>query len=254
MKHSFLSVLAISTLLLAWSCSKSDKPEKENTKPLVTVPDAIVANDGKSGGVYKGVIIGSTGTVKIILQGNTVSAEVTIDGETKVLAPQNIPVGWASGQPLKEIVFAANNWTLTFSVGASGDHPYISSISIPGHTDVAVHIVKEQSTTLARVFEGTFGKTDTALLGTINFVVTSEYDSVQGIMQRQVRPKVQTSGNYHVGAEEYISLHTYSGTVGEEFSALGELKGNEIEGKWKIYHNISGHISDSGYWKAKRTL
>lgn len=260
MKHSFLSVLAISTLLFAYSCSKSDKPEeKEIDKPLVTVPDAAPVHDGKSGGVYKGVIIGSTGTVKIILQGNTVSAEVTIDGKTKVMTPQNLPVGWTSGQSLEDIVFAADNWTLTFSVSANGDEPYVSAVSIPGHTNVAVCIVKERSTTLAKVFEGSFGEADTAFVGTMNFLITSENDrdTVLGIIQKQVTGLNQfLFGKYgNNDGKESLSIFGVFYNEGTIFRASGELKDDEIEGGWKAYYGFNNSPPfDSGYWKAKRTL
>ncbi|MRG47199.1 hypothetical protein GFS24_18905 [Chitinophaga sp. SYP-B3965] len=138
MKNVLPQSMIVCLLFLAYSCSKSNDTNKEEEKGLVTQPDAIAANDGKSGGVYKGVIVGSTGTVTITLQGGTVSAEVTIDGITKVMTPQNLPAGWTSGQALTNVIFAGDSWQLTFSVTGNGNDPYISSISIPGHTGVAV--------------------------------------------------------------------------------------------------------------------
>jgi hypothetical protein len=263
MKRSFLFVLSVSTLLLAYACSKSDEPKKEEEeRPLVTAPEAVVAHDGKSGGVYKGVIIGSTGTVKIILQGGTVSAEVTIDGETKVLAPQNLPSGWISGQPLKEIVFASGNWTLTFSVAANGEHSHVSSVSLPGHTDVVVCIVKEQSTTLVRAFEGSYSTGDAVFAGTINFVLRSPGDSVFGVIQRQLTGlKYLGLGHYRLDSgKEFVSQNgSLSGNAGFYFE--GDLKDDEINGTWTMDSSFSKPaggwgevVIGSGNWKAKRTL
>lgn len=257
MKQVFFSVLISSILLFAYSCSKSKEPEKEKEKEetLAIHPDADAVHDEKSGGVYKGVIVGSTGTVKIILQHDTISAEVTIDGETKVMAPQNMPVGWTSGYTLDEVVFAADNWTLTFSVSTNGHHPYVSSISIPGHTDVAVHIVKEQSTTLVRAFEGSFGKTD-SVFGTINFVLVSMEDTVFGIFHRQSAPKQSMYGHYSYNAAEVevLSFSTYFNFNDERlrFSASGSLWEDRITGTWK-YYDQQEEI-DLGVWTAKRTL
>lgn len=261
MKQVFFSVLISSILLFAYSCSKSKEPEKEkeneNEVTLVTYPDADAAHDEKSGGVYKGVIIGSTGTVKIILQHDTISAEVTIDGETKVMTPQNMPVGWTSGYALEEVVFAADDWTLTFSVSTNGHNPYVSSVSIPGHTDVAVHIVKEQSTTLVRAFEGSFGKGD-SIWGTMNFVLVSMEDTVFGIIQNPLQSKQSMYGfySYNIAEEEALSLHTYFNINGESFmfSASGVLREEEIQGLWKYYDGAGQGVVDTGVWEAKRTL
>lgn len=250
-KRSFF-VLVAGTVLFAYACSKSNDnpPKEEEKKPLVTAPEAVVAHDGKSGGVYKGVIIGSTGTVKIILQDGTVSAEVSIDGETRVLKPWNMPTGWTSGQALQDVIFKSENWTLTFSVTANGDHPYISAVSIPGHTDVAVHIIKEESDVLAKAFEGSFGKGD-SVFGAMNFVLAAVEDTVFGIIQKQPAPKQSMYGHYDNSHLQFITRFSKDSL---NFSAEGTLNGDEIEGKWKGFDYRYSKIIDSGYWKAKRTL
>ena len=161
-----------------YACSRKNET---GSRGLVTRPEAIAANNDKSGGIYKGVLIGSSGVVKIILQGNTAAAEVTVDDVTKTLLPQNLPGGWNSGQALNEIVFSGDNWILVFSVNGNGTNPEISSVSIPGHENIEVYVVKENSVTLVKAYEGTFGYDSSySGAGTWNFV-TGQKDSIFGI-------------------------------------------------------------------------
>ncbi|GAC1589730.1 MAG: hypothetical protein NVS3B19_09910 [Ginsengibacter sp.] len=56
------------------SCKKSvDKPYSR----FASSPEAIASFDNVSGGIYKGVLVGSTGNFKIVLQNNEVKILVT---------------------------------------------------------------------------------------------------------------------------------------------------------------------------------
>jgi hypothetical protein len=245
----FKILLVAAAFFTVYACSRENETAGSDT--LVTKPEAIASNNNKSGGVYKGVLIGSSGVVKIILQGNTIVAEVTVDDVTKTLNPQNLPGGWTSGQALNEIVFSGDNWTLIFSVNDNGTNPQISSVSIPGHENVAVYVVKESSTTLVKAYEGTFGyDTSSSGVGTWNFV-TGQQDSLFGIARYSFVDTVyQFIGSIQTIPVDTLSLFSYYPYNSNVISAGHMVGDDEWEGSW----NQTGPAVRGGRWKAKRTL
>lgn len=233
MKRIFFVLFFASLVGIIFSCSKSN-----DKSTLASSPEATSENDSKSGGVYKGVIIGSSGTVKVILQNNTISVEVTVDGETKVLPVTNL-TNWTSGQAIVNAVFLKDNWKVTFSVAANGSNPQIK-VEIPGHPKVDVTIIKESSSVQVKAYEGTYTATAPAQgSGTWNFI--SAGDSLAGIRRA-------TGDTIVVGLHGSIrngQIQISTGTA----SASGSISADEISGTWT---DISS--SSSGTWKGKRTL
>ena len=68
------------------SCTKSDSKKKTTVSYLCSTckaaPDAVAANDNTSKGIYKGVVVGSTGTIQFDIDnaGSTITAVMIIDG------------------------------------------------------------------------------------------------------------------------------------------------------------------------------
>lgn len=234
MKHIIFILFFAALVAGIASCSKD---KTDNKKTLVSSPEATAENDAKSGGVYKGVIIGSSGTIKIILQKNTLAAEVTIDGVTKVLESTSL-VSWATGQAIVNAVFQKDDWVVTFSVNADGSEPEVE-VEIPGHSHIEVTIVKELSDVLVRAFEGTYTVTNGQVggSGTWNFV--SVGDSLAGI--RKANDGGEVVGMYGTIDEDAIEVFTGSA------SATGTYNGNDASGTWT-------DIGASGTWTGKRTL
>ena len=155
MKKTFYSILAIVTIAtLAISCKKSDA----TTTPAYTcaacktTPDAVAANDASNKGVYKGVVIGSTGTIMFNLanSGTTITAVMVIDGVT---------------------VNLTSAVSITFSVSALGANPTVTTSSIPGHPSSSFAIIKETSASLVECFEGTYSTTKPET-GTFNLILS----------------------------------------------------------------------------------
>ncbi|MER3464974.1 MAG: hypothetical protein C4329_11740, partial [Chitinophagaceae bacterium] len=81
-----LAVIISTTLFTA--CKKDEK--KDDTYTCTTcksTPDALAANDNTSKGVYKGTLIGSSGTIMFnIMNGvSNISAILTVDGISATL-------------------------------------------------------------------------------------------------------------------------------------------------------------------------
>ncbi|MEO7264793.1 MAG: hypothetical protein ABIW38_07765 [Ferruginibacter sp.] len=155
-------LIAVTILFLASSCKKDKAAEATYTcTTCKTTPDALAANDGSSKGIYKGVIIGSSGTItfNIANNGTTITALMVIDGVTVNLTSA---VTWVAGQAYVADFTGTLNGspvTIRFSVGLSGGTPTVTSSTIPGHPNATLVILKETSNNLVEAFEGTYHTT-----------------------------------------------------------------------------------------------
>lgn len=159
--------------ILMTSCSKSDEAPVASYTCMTckTTPDALVANDVSVKGVYKGVIIGSTGTISINIQNgsSTITATMVLDGVSVALTSS---VSLVDGQPYVAPftgTFNGSPITMTFSVGLGGTSPTMVSSSIPGHPNAVFLLSKETSTSLIEAFQGTY--TYDGQTGVFNIVI-----------------------------------------------------------------------------------
>lgn len=174
---SYCALLAAAGILLLSSCKKdnnnSTTPTTYKCITCVTAPDALPANDGSGKGIYKGVIIGSSGTIKLsVLNGtNDIAATMVIDGTTVLLSSA---ITWVDGQSYVAPFTGTMNGepvSITFSVQANGSTPVITSANIPGHTNAIFTLVKETSNALVEAFEGTYSTTKPET-GTFNILLS----------------------------------------------------------------------------------
>ena len=158
-------IIAAVTMLSFNACKKSNDtatpPTAYKCVSCKTTPDAVTANNSSSKGIYKGVIIGSTGTIMfdIANNGTAITALMVIDGVTVNLTSN---VTWVAGQAyIAPFTGSLNGATVTInlSVGISGGAPTVTSSNIPGHPDASLNIIKETSSNLVECFEGTFSTT-----------------------------------------------------------------------------------------------
>lgn len=239
MKQLTLALLFIATL---FSCKKDDNDTPNNTTPTpyvcptcVTTPEAKAEHDASSGGVYKGVIVGSSGTIALYLYntGTEVKALVSFDGQNTTMTTQSLSA-WSPGQPITNALFTGtiNGQTISayFSVGANGQNPQVQ-LTIPGHT-VKVAVYKETSTTLVKNYEGTYTGDDA---GTFNMAFHGNDYSI-----------VADNG------EDPIEGTLVNGAIDFSQNGLeikGTFNGDDVSGTWKDSDN-----SKHGTWSGKRTL
>lgn len=153
----------IFAMLVFTSCKKDKTPETPSytCTTCKTTPDALAANNTSSKGIYKGVVIGSSGTIMfdIANNGSAIRAVMVIDGVTVNLTSA---VTWVAGQPYVANFTGVLNGspvTINLSVGLSGGTPTVTSSNIPGHPNAILNIVKETSSNLVECFEGTYTST-----------------------------------------------------------------------------------------------
>lgn len=162
MKKYALSATAILLVLIAfWSCKK-----ETTTTNNPTIKTPITNYDKTSQGIYKGVFIGSSGTILIkIHDGDSlVTAYLNIDGIVDTLISSTT---YISGQDITSMTFTSAQSTMVFSVNADGSNPNIISIDIDGHDSVTGAIVKVLTTQQVYCYEGTYSGDD---IGTFNCV------------------------------------------------------------------------------------
>ena len=249
MKTSLFKVImpiGILASIFVYSCTKEDDTEDEIKTEKVDAATVVAssANDDKSGGVYKGTLIGSTGSLKVVLVGDTKVAYMVFDGVSKTLTTTDLG-SWASGQAVTNATFTSGDWKVVFSVSAAGTNPIIS-ITVPGHT-VAVAIVKEQSSSLTKSYEGTF--TAGTASSNFNFVLKGD-TSLTGMLKTTDNKIVNFKGSV---VSNKITVTTNSGTG--VITATGTVSGDVATGTFKeagTINNVKYEVA--GSWTAKKAL
>lgn len=239
MKNSLLLLLSVFTIMSA--CKKDDEttpptPEPYKCTTCITTPEAKAEHNTSSAGVYKGVIVGSTGTIALYLYntGTEVSALVAFDGKNATLTTTSLS-GWAPGQPITNALFTGTIDGQTvqalFSVEANGQNPSVQ-LTIPGHT-VTVAVYKETSTMLIKNYEGTYAGDDN---GIFNMSMSGEEYSI-----------VTQGGNAPM---EGVLINGKVDFNQNGIEVKGEFQGTDyISGTWK---NTTDNTQ--GTWTGNRTL
>ena len=240
MKKTFYSILAMVTIAtVAISCKKSPT----TTTPAYTcaacktTPDAIAANDGSNKGVYKGVVIGSTGTIMFNLanSGTTITAIMVIDGVTVNL---NSAVSIVAGQTYVAPFTGTLNGSavsITFSVSSIGANPTVTTSSIPGHPTSSFAIIKETSASLVECFEGTYSTTKPET-GTFNLILSRSL-KLHGGASRKDGSTTSNSFNGTINANNELidaSSNKYLATL-----AGDNLSGKFVDGNGSTV-NVTG--------------
>jgi hypothetical protein len=232
-----LSYLLVTALLVVFTHCSDDDDDKETPytcASCVTAPEALAANDNIAKGVYKGIVVGSSGTIKISIEnGNSTStATLTIDGKTATLTTSTAVVAEQPFEADFTGMFNGQEATIGFYVEADGTFAYISSTNIPGHPEAEIGIVKETSTDLIESFEGTYAGSSS---GTFNFVI-SKAQHLWGAV---------SSEDYFDGT---LSGNTITGiNYDEDVNVSGTLSNHTASGSWEK------DGGDKGTWQAKRT-
>jgi len=193
-KNYFL--LATVTMLIFTACKKDKAPATPDytCTTCKTTPDAIAANNSLGKGIYKGVIIGSTGTIMfdIANNGTAITAVMVLDGVTVNLTSS---VLWVSGQAYVSPFTGTLNGqavSITFSVGATGATPTVTSSNIPGHASASFTIIKETSASLVECFEGTYSTT-LPETGSFNIILSRSLAIWSGIARKTGTTTTSTS-------------------------------------------------------------
>lgn len=242
--YSFAIIATLISIFFVSGCKKDGAKKDEGYKctTCAATPEAIAANNASSKGIYKGLVIGSTGTIKFNIQngGTTITATLVIDGTTVELTSS---VAWESGQPYVAPFTGTLNGqavSIGFSVSANGSSPSVTSSDIPGHPDAEFAIEKESSNALIECFEGTYTTSDSEA-GTFNILLSRTLGLWEGINRENGEPEADSMDGTINGNK--ITVNTATGGI-----EIGTLSNDEVSGKFKDDEGVT--IS----FKGKRTL
>lgn len=148
------ALLIPSFAIALFACQKSNTTTIPVTE-LATAPETKAQYNNTSFGVYKGVIIGSTGTIvfKINNGDNIVKGYLVIDNTKDTLSTTQTLV---AGQAINNVRFTGRISSMSLSVNADGSNAILTNISITGHSNVAVLIIHENSNKQIFCYEGTY--------------------------------------------------------------------------------------------------
>jgi hypothetical protein len=254
MRHKMLTWTIV--LAVAVSCSDDDEKPYQCTEcaqtpeaaaandnsgkgiyKIITSADRSIsaANDNSGKGIYKGLVVGSSGTIKfnIANSGSTIDAVLILDDVTiplQTTATYDIANGFEG-----YFTNSTNGVSIGFYVTADGLDYGVFEIEIDGHADVMIAVVKELSTALAKVFEGTYSGDGN---GTFNMLVR---DSEWGALVDE--------GYFFSGAVDENGQLSCDSDDCEFVTVTGKIISDTASGNWS-----SNFDDDSGKWKANRTL
>lgn len=222
----FLSSILVAVAIFSSGCKKSeDSSAPYACATCKKTPDAVAANDASSKGVYKGVIIGSTGTIMfdILNSGTTIQATLVLDGITSVLTSS---VSWSSGNPYVAPFTGTYNGSavsITFSVDPNGGNATVLSASIPGHPNASFTIMKETSSNLVECFEGTYSTTEPET-GTFNLILSRTAKIYAGSSRK--------SGSTTSNAISLSPINAQNQLTDTQGNVRGTLNGDVITGSF----------------------
>lgn len=218
-------VLAFAGAFIFTSCKKSSDQTDTSYKCTTckATPDALAANDGSSKGIYKGIIVGSSGTITfdIMNNGSTISATAVLDGTTIALTSS---ISWQNGSAYIAPFTGTLNGapvSITFSVNANGGSPSVTASNIPGHPNAQLMVIKETSTSLVECFEGTY-QTSRSEKGTFNILLSRAAKLWGGVSREDGSNEPEDVDGTINGNNELIM----DGTT------IGTLSGDQINGKF----------------------
>lgn len=221
--------------IIAFSCNRSDDSASAPVGDgLATAPEAKAEYDDSNFGIYKGIFVGSSGTVYINLNNNgSISAQLIIDGRVhNFTTSENVMEGIA----INSLTFTSGENSFEFNVSATGEEPVIENITLKGHPNPYLQIFKEYSFAQIKCYLGTYTGEES---GVFNLATTAD-----GYALGLVVPNGETSAIYLDGTITKNSLNgTFEGGV---FS--GTISKNTIKGSWQ------NSVPANGSWYGIRKL
>lgn len=232
------------TMLLLCSMIVSCKKSNDTTKNNIT--EAPAANDNSSAGIYKGVFVGSSGTVKIVLlNGNTtIKAYITFNGYHDTLTATTSVV---AGAAISNLQFIGSQMSFSFSTAANGANPSITNITYAAYPNpIRAIIAKQLSTQLVSCYEGTYytvtGGSDA---GTFNCIIFG--DAVVGLAHSNSASS--TTFDQVTGSVSGTGVISASGGVSTGANFTGQITGTNCNGNWT--NTSAGY---TGKWQGTKAL
>lgn len=217
LKPSALKIIPVLlAVMVTFSCSKDNKGDNDDDytcTSCASAPVAVAANNTINKGIYKGVLIGSSGTLIFNIQNttNTITGTMVIDGNVVDLTCEAVDLD-VSADFEASFTGTLNGYLviIRFHVEKNGANPTIVSATIPGHPDAVFIVAKETSDTLLECYEGTYTITgDWTEEGTYNFLVArkSGAGTWKAIAAEDGFPEEFTYGTGHLSGNNVVDAN-----------------------------------------------
>jgi hypothetical protein len=249
MKKIILSVACLAVAIcitVAVGCKKKNNDPAPSTtcSTCASTPDAKAANDNSSHGIYKGIIVVSSGTIKfdIMNTDSSIKAYMVIDGESITLTSSGL-TGTGTATAIFNGTMNAGPVSITLTVNENGGSPTITALSIPGHPNATLTIIKETSTNLVKCYEGTYTNATSGKNGTFDLTLST----AQKVWIAQTREEGATQSGQVGGTVDGNTIKFDDGAGASGTATLTDQKISD--GTWK-----NTRVPENGTWKATRTL
>jgi hypothetical protein len=218
-------------LLILHSCSNCDPSTNEK---LRNESIAKTAYNNSNFGIYKGILVGSSGIAMININNNgTTNALLTIDGVRlefraieQVTEHQSTPIR-----------FTNNDNSFDFMVGENGENPTIFNCNFKNYPQVKIQVAKEQSSSPIKCYQGRYTGDDA---GIFNYYI-DEKGGIYGMAKSKYNDDIlPLNGSLN-------SQNSITGTIIVDGEFEGTISSNFYEGSWQKSQE------NSGIWYAKRT-
>lgn len=217
---------------LVLSCSDDDS----SGTPLSNTPTAKAEYDNSNYGIYKGVFVGSSGSVLININNDgTVSATIVVDGKTyNFTTTESV----SENEAISGLTFTSGSISFDFSVEDDGSNPVVTNINFSGHPYAEISVVKEDSEHIVKCYQGTYSGDSS---GTFNFTISE--NELYGLAS------VTSDGQqYSIELEGIVNENAIVGSIEDAGSFAGTINGDNVSGTW------SGYDDENGTWTGKRKL
>jgi hypothetical protein len=241
-------LLTASVILTLLSCSKSDDSKTSSpTATFATAPETKQEHDNTSFGVYKGLIMTTNQSIKVVINNGDDIAKVYIYEDGFVKDILSTTATFAAGEAINGAQFSSSNSSMTFSADANGSNPLMENITITG-LRINLTATMKRETSLSQVFcyQGSY---------------RSDYpDGENGIFKcfvigNQVEGAnldgyVQSSDGYTATASAVLNDNSFNATFGSTSSGssfVGVFTEYACEGTWQ-------NTDDGGTFRGNRSL
>lgn len=236
----------IATLTVSiFACKKTQESNNNNSvnngspATVVTMPQY----NNTSLGVYKGVVIGSSGTIffRINNGDNIARGYLNIDNKWDTLSTTNTIT---PGQPLINVRFTGKFSSMTMNANADGSHANLTAILITGHINPTIFIIHENSTKQIYCYEGTFSGSSS---GTLNCASVGQNNGDTAYVLTRVTGDTSLSNGFGQISNNSASINLYR-DLAITFVVQGSFSGNNFSGTWNW-----AAIGGSGTFACTRT-
>lgn len=219
-------VVAVAAFAISfYACHKSDytQPFPDPGTDLPTAPETKPAYNNTSFGVYKGVVVGSTGTIVFRINNgdNVVKGYLVIDDVKDTLSTIETLV---PGQAITDVLFTGRISSMRLSVYADGTNASLSNISIVGHNNVTIFIIHENSDKQVLLYEGTYSGYFSGTLNCTRVGANSVADSAYVLAKVSDTLVVQGFGA--------VINNSVSIKLAPPFDIQGSFSGDNFNGTW----------------------